>query len=149
MRLKVRATAVLVEDGSILLAEQNVSASVQRAWSLPGGTLEPGETLEACLIREMREETGLHIAIERLLYVCDRIADGQHVMHVTFAVKRIGGWLHTGFEPEAGANPIHSVRMVPLTALVEYGFSKRFISLAMQGFPNAGTYQGSVANIGL
>jgi ADP-ribose pyrophosphatase YjhB (NUDIX family) len=149
MQPKVRATAVLIENGSILLVEQNVSALVQRAWSLPGGTLEFGESLETCLIREMQEETGLHGAIERLLYVCDRITDGRHVIHITFAVKRIGGWLHTGLEPEANANPIHSVRMVPLTALAEYGFTERFITLAMQGFPNAGTYQGSVENIGL
>ena len=149
MQPKVRATAVLIEDGGILLVEQNVGASVQRTWSLPGGTLEFGESLETCLIREMREETGLDVAIERLLYVCDRIADGQHVIHITFAVKRIGGCLHTGFEPEPGANPIHSVRMVPLTTLAEYGFSERFITLAMQGFPNAGSYQGAVENIGL
>jgi mutator protein MutT len=149
MQPKVRATAVLIEDGSILLVEQKVSASVQRAWSLPGGALEPGETLEACLVREMQEETGLHVAIERLLYVCDRIMYGQHVVHITFAVKRIGGRLYAGREPEPDANPIHSVHMVPLTALPEYGFSKRFIALAMQGFPNAGTYQGSVETIGL
>ena len=149
MRPKVRATAVLIEDGSILLVEQNVSASVQRAWSLPGGAVEPGETLETCLVREMQEETGLHVTIERLLYVCDRIADGRHVVHITFAVKRIGGCLSTGSEPEPDANPIHSVRMVPLTALAEYGFSEHFINLAMQGFPNAGTYQGAIENIGL
>ena len=149
MLVKVRATAVLIENGNILLVEQKIGASVQRAWSLPGGAVEPGETLEACLVREMQEETGLHVAIERLLYVCDRIADGRHVVHITFAVKRIGGWLHTGLEPEAGANPIHGVRMVPLTTLSEYGFSERFITLAMLGFPNAGTYQETVENIGL
>lgn len=149
MQPKVRATAVLIEDGCLLLVEQNVSASAQRAWSLPGGALEPGETLEVCLVREMREETGLDIAIERLLYICDRIADGRHIVHITFAVKRIDGHLHTGLEPEPGANPIHSVRMVPLSALAEYGFSERFLTLAIQGFPNAGTYQGAVENIGL
>jgi ADP-ribose pyrophosphatase YjhB (NUDIX family) len=149
MQLKVRATAVLIEDGNLLLVEQKVTQSLERTWSLPGGTLEFGETLEACLIREVHEETGLHVAIERLLYVCDRIADGWHIVHITFAVKRIGGHLHTGLEPEADANPIHSVCMVPLITLAEYGFNERFITLAMQGFPNARTYQGSVENIGL
>lgn len=149
MQPKVRATAVLIEDSNILLVEQKISASLQRAWSLPGGTLEFGETLEGGLIREVQEETGLHVAIERLLYVCDRIADGRHVVHITFAVKRIGGSLQMGLEPEPGANPIHSVRMVPLSTLAGYGFSERFIALATQGFPNAGTYQGSVENIGL
>ena len=155
MQPKVRATAVLIEDGSILLVEQKITESLDRAWSLPGGMLEYGEALEACLIREVREETGLDVAVERLLYVCDRIADGrhvvdgQHVVHITFAVQRTGGQLHVGAEPEPGANPIHSVQMMPLTSLPEYGFSQRFRDLAMQGFPDAGTYQGFVENIGL
>lgn len=149
MQPKVRATAVLVEDGNLLLVEQRVTQSLKRTWSLPGGTLEFGESLEMCFIREVQEETGLHVAVERLLYVCDRITDEQHIVHITFAVKRIGGCLRAGSEPEPGANPIHSVRMVPLTALVDYGFSERFASLAVQGFPNAGSYQGPVENIGL
>jgi ADP-ribose pyrophosphatase YjhB (NUDIX family) len=70
-----------------------------------------------------KRATGLDVAIERLLYVCDRIADGRHVVHVTFSVRRIGGRIHVGAEPEPGANPIHSVRMVPLASLPDYDFS--------------------------
>lgn len=38
-------------------------------WAFPGGKLEPGESLETCLTREMLEETGLKVAPERLLGV--------------------------------------------------------------------------------
>jgi ADP-ribose pyrophosphatase YjhB (NUDIX family) len=62
MNPKVRATTVLIEDGCILLLEQQVTESLGRKWSLPGGTLEVGETLEACVVRETREETGLDVA---------------------------------------------------------------------------------------
>jgi ADP-ribose pyrophosphatase YjhB (NUDIX family) len=145
--IKVRATAVLVEDGEILLVEQYVSDT--RAWSLPGGTLEAGETLDACLVREVREETGLVVGLDRLLYLCDRIEAGRHVVHITFAVRRLGGHLRAGVEPEPGANPIRSVQMVPLRRLREHGFSERFCDLAAAGFPDSGTYRGPVANIGL
>ena len=146
---KIRATAILIEHACLLLVEQNVTESLARQWSLPGGTLEFGETLEACLIREMREETGLDVAVDRLLYVCDRIADGRHVVHITFAVRRLGGALRLGAEPEPGANPIRSVAMVPLASLPEYGFGQRFVGLALAGFPNVGTYQEKVDQIGL
>lgn len=144
---KVRATAVLVEQGGILLVEQRVSAT--RSWSLPGGGVEPGESLEECVIREVREETGLRVAVDELLYVCDRIQENQHTVHITFAVRRLGGDLRLGSEPEPDAQPIHSVRMVPIDALVSYGFSSRFCELAEMDFPDRGRYCGAVSNIGL
>ena len=149
MTPKVRATAVLVEDGRILLVEQAVTRSLPRRWSLPGGRVEAGETLAECLVREVREETGLEVETGRLLYACDRIVDGAHVVHITLEVRRTGGQLETGKEPEAGASPIRSVRMVPLASLGEYGFSETFRRLAREGFPDSGTYRGSVENIGL
>jgi ADP-ribose pyrophosphatase YjhB (NUDIX family) len=140
MRPKIRPTAVLIEDEEILLVEQHVAGSLPRAWSLPGGAVEHGET---------REETGLDIAVDRLLYVCDRIEGDEHVVHITFAVKRVGGRLTRGVEPEPCAHPIRSAKMVPLTSLCDYGFQHRFRELAEAGFPNSGTYQGPVSNIGL
>ena len=57
MPIKTRVTGILIEDQKILLVKQKVTDS--RNWSLPGGALEFGETLEECIIREMFEETGL------------------------------------------------------------------------------------------
>jgi len=149
MNPKVRVTAVLVENEHILLVEQKITESLSRKWSLPGGTLEVNETLEECAIREMKEETGLEVGVDQLLYVCERIADNRHVVHLTFTVKRVGGNLRLGSEPEPGANPIHNVKMVPLALLPQYGFDERFCELVVAGFPERGTYQRAVSNIGL
>ena len=144
---KVRITGILVEDDNILLLDQDVTAS--RHWSLPGGALEPGETIEQCLIREMKEETGLDVAVGDLLYICDRIHGGNHVVHLTFLMTRKGGLLKRGYEPEPGANQIRDVRMVPLGELPGYGFAPTFYELALSGFPDRGSYKGDVSNIGL
>jgi mutator protein MutT len=145
----VRVTGVLVEEGCVLLCHQNVTESLTRAWSLPGGTLEFGESIEHCLVREMQEETGLTVKVGSLLYVADRIQDGRHLVHLTFLVDRVAGELKSGSEPEAGANQIYGVAFVPLRTLTEYGFSPRFQQLALNGFPSAGSYQGTIANVGL
>ncbi|MGE5605088.1 MAG: NUDIX domain-containing protein [Bacteroidota bacterium] len=148
MPIKIRATGILIEDQKILLVKQKVTGS--RHWSLPGGTLEFGETIAECIIREMAEETGLKVEIEKLLYICDRIEnDKNQVVHITFKLKRTGGSLKLGYEPEPGANPITDLKMVPIEELSQYGFSERFCYLIKNNFPDSGNYMGSIKNIGL
>lgn len=147
MTLKTRVTGILIEEQKILLVKQKVTGS--RNWSLPGGTLEFGETLEECIIREMSEETGLKVEIEKLLYICDRIENENQVVHITFKLKRVGGSLKLGYEPEPNANPITDLKMVPIGELDQYGFSEKFCNLVTNGFPDSGNYMRLIKNIGL
>jgi ADP-ribose pyrophosphatase YjhB (NUDIX family) len=149
METTVRPTAVLIEDGKMLLLAQRVSRDLARQWSLPGGALRPGETIEQCLLREVAEETGLQVEIQRLLYLCDRITSDGHVVHITFLVRRVGGEPKLGAEPEPTAHPIRDLRLVPLSELCDYGFRPRFRKLAEAGFPDGGTYRGPASAIGL
>ena len=148
MPIKIRVTGILIEDQKILLVKQKVTDS--RHWSLAGGTLEFGETIAECLIRGMAEETGLKVAIEKLLYICDRMGNDQNqVVHITFKLRRTGGSLQLGYEPEPDANPITELKMVPLDELGQYGFSQKFCDLVKGGFPDSGNYMGLIKNIGL
>ena len=94
-------------------------------------------------------EGARHIIAEDLLYICDRIQDGRHVVHLTFLIEQVGGTLRIGHEPENDANPIKNVKMVPLNTLTNFGFSTIFQDLALSGFKDRGTYKGSIKNIGL
>lgn len=60
------------------------------SWSLPGGSREPGETLEETVVRETREETGLEVVVEGIVAVGERIRN-SHVLIATFVARAVGG----------------------------------------------------------
>jgi len=64
--------AVIVSEGKVVLIRRRFEPLAGR-WSLPGGALELGETLETAVAREMREETGLEVEVGPIIEVFDRI----------------------------------------------------------------------------
>ena len=59
------AALVRNDEGQILLVN-----SPWRGWEYPGGLIEPGETFETALRREIREEAGVEVEIERFVGIC-------------------------------------------------------------------------------
>lgn len=134
----MRATGILVEGGCILLVKQQLHE--QTHWNLPGGGMEADESLGQCLTREFAEETGVLVRRGDLLYLCDRKKSlGNHVLDISFLVSRISGDVTCAYTTN---ETITDVQMVPIRALQDYGFDRRFVDLAQAGFPNRGTYQG-------
>jgi len=142
----LRATGILLENQKILLVKQNISPT--RAWSLPGGRVEAGEQLGESITRELFEETGLQTEVEKLLYLCDKPDATPPILHITFLLRRVGGEI-TLPTNEFDTNPISDVKFVPFSELTNYGFSKQFIKILENGFPNPGSYMGLKENIGL
>lgn len=57
--------ALILQDGRVLITRRPPGSRHAGRWDFPGGKQEPGETLEACIIREIREELGLTIQTDR------------------------------------------------------------------------------------
>ncbi len=75
--------ALIFRDDCILLVERG-KEPLKGYWSLPGGVVEAGETLEQAIRREVREETNLEVEIVRTLEIFERImrdADGRPEYH--------------------------------------------------------------------
>jgi len=147
MSINVRPTGILIENDRILLIKQYVTAA--RGWSLPGGKLEFGETLEQCLIREMKEETGLEVKVKELLYITDRFYDAErHIVHISFLIERAGKnpgqleWTHEDPHPSTTSTEVREIKMVPIDELTHYGFSSTFQKLIVGSFPGKGGYKG-------
>lgn len=144
--VQVRVTGILVEDDRLLLVKQKVSDA--RGWSLPGGRLEQGETLESAIERELLEETGLITKVVKLLYVCDVPTAASSLVHITFLMQRLSGELMLPSNVY-DKNPISDVKMVPINKVTEYGFSELFVKRVKDNFPESGNYMGHKSNIGL
>jgi ADP-ribose pyrophosphatase YjhB (NUDIX family) len=71
--IRVAANAVVVQDGKALLVEFD-SGTPRAHFNFPGGGVEAGETLEEAVRREVKEETCLDVAVERLLLVVESVA---------------------------------------------------------------------------
>jgi 8-oxo-dGTP diphosphatase len=99
----MRAQVVLLDCGRILLARH--VCPDREYWVLPGGAIECGETAEEAAVREVLEETGLEVEIERLLFVDGpRSAGGvtfSKPRH-TFLARIVGGCLQHVDERDAG-----------------------------------------------
>jgi ADP-ribose pyrophosphatase YjhB (NUDIX family) len=104
----MRCQGAVVRGESILLLKHVNHRSGRVYWWLPGGGLEPGETLEACVEREVSEETCLEVQVERLLFESEDPAGRYtYTKYATYLCLPVSGKPAIGTERESSA--IHSI----------------------------------------
>lgn len=92
LQLKQVAAAILVRGGQVLICQRTAEQPFPLQWEFPGGKVEAGETLEAALRRELREELGIEATIgHELATVCHRYAEGLGVELHFFTVREFTG----------------------------------------------------------
>jgi 8-oxo-dGTP diphosphatase len=92
---------VIVHDGRVVIVKRRFEPLAGQ-WSIPGGAVEAGETLEACVVREMNEETGFVVEVGPVVEVLDRITrddEGRVLYHfvlIDYLCRPVGGELRAG-----------------------------------------------------
>ncbi len=113
--------AVVLDAGDVVLIRRRYEPLAGR-WSLPGGTLEVGETLEVGVAREILEETGLEVRVGPVIEVFDRIIRDEdsrvryHFVLIDYLCWPVGGQLQSGSDvDEAILVPVSQLEKFDLT----------------------------------
>lgn len=107
--------------GEVLIDRRRPEGLLGGLWEFPGGKIEPGETVEDCIRREIREELGIEIAVGDHLITINHTYSHFHVTLTVHHCRHLSG------EPQ----PIESdeVRWVPVTELEQFPFPKANIHI--------------------
>lgn len=81
--------AVVVSEGRLLMVRRGRNPGVGR-WSIPGGRVEPGETLEQAVVRELMEETGVRGECEALMGSLERRGPDHHFVILDYRMRQVG-----------------------------------------------------------
>ena len=124
----VLGVGAVVLDGERVLLVKRGHAPLKGQWSLPGGGVETGETLEQAVAREVLEETGVTIEVGPIVEVLDRISrdsEGRvehHFVLVDFVARPSGGLLRSASDAE-------DAEWVRLSELPKYGVAAVTLSV--------------------
>ena len=112
----------MARDGALLLVRHQ-KPDRDPYWVLPGGRLEPGETIPECAEREISEETGLSARFSGVLYVSEFLREGRHTVDITVRTTPEGDEeAELGSDPEVapGSEPtLRELRWVTVDELRE------------------------------
>ena len=122
MDFGVRVGAVVEREGDLLLVRHQ-KPDMDPYWVLPGGRLEPGETIPECASREVAEETGLTASFSGIHYLGEFLREGRHTIDIVVRMELEGNEdASLGSDPEVapGTEPtLTDLRWVSVEELRE------------------------------
>jgi ADP-ribose pyrophosphatase YjhB (NUDIX family) len=142
-RVNVRCSAVLFRGEQVLLLRRERGATVD--WVLPGGTPNRGESVASCARREVAEEAGLQVTVDRVAFVLEasNADSGTHTLDLVFTATETdrSAWPQAH---EQGLAP-HFVAVADLTAhALRPPIAGHLRALHAAGGTGTGAYLGNV-----
>lgn len=140
---RVRVAAIVPKDDSLLLVRHRKGADTY--WLLPGGGLDYGEQLAECAAREVAEETGLSIEIEKPLFLSEAIAPDKrrHILSVVVLARLMGGEIGTA--DDAIIEEVAFVPFADLPGLTLYpAIADEILAAWKSGFEGEMRYLGAL-----
>jgi 8-oxo-dGTP diphosphatase len=98
-KVRVRVCGLYSEGGRLLMIN-HAGITPTDFWAPPGGGVEFGESTAETLRKEFREETGLIVEPGMFLFGCEYLEEPIHSVELFFEVKKSGGVLKKGHDPE-------------------------------------------------
>lgn len=122
--MKQVTAAIIEKDGKILLARRKEGDALGGKWEFPGGKMEPGETPEACLRRELMEEFGVKTKVGA--FFCSSRFEYKHlpIKLLVYRVRHVSG--------EFKLNEHSEIAWVPPAELLNYDLSSADIPVAAE-----------------
>jgi mutator protein MutT len=85
----------IIDDDEILLIKRAHDPGKDK-WAIPGGKVEYGESLAEAATREVKEETGLLVELDEIIWVGESMSPDHHIVLIDFAGRAVGGTLMAG-----------------------------------------------------
>jgi ADP-ribose pyrophosphatase YjhB (NUDIX family) len=145
----IAVRTLVIQDQQVLLVGHKSTKTGKIWWMAPGGLVHAREPALEAAVREVREETGLDVEIDRLTYWLEWIWERSHCLELYFLGNLTGGQLAIGNDPELPEDRqiIFDARFVDTSELGDYPlYPKVFRTLLAEhlslGFPEGATYLG-------
>ena len=113
--MKTVTAAILEKDGKILIARRRDDDRQAGKWEFPGGTVEPDETPQTCLKREMQEEFGISVTVGRVF--------GENIYQYDHATIRLIACMVSWESGRMVLNDHADFRWVLPEQMLEYDFA--------------------------